>query len=154
MEPNECTHPSLIWAWKSRNEYARASIYASRMSVVSHGIRQPIGEIATDCETSWTKCNYERDITPPFSPPPPSVSRTNASDVCFDVCNRPEIRGAACRYTSSWECSRTAFICYATNNPVDLERNVGTEATNLSVNFEAQFSMHGNWYANLLRSRL
>lgn len=52
--------------------------------------------------------------------------------------------------------SRTAlyYICYATNNSADLERNVGGEAKNLPVNFEARFTMHGNWYANLPKSRL
>lgn len=84
-------------------------------------------------------------LTPPFSPPPPlppppSVSCTNASHVFVSagVIGR---KFAACRYTSNRECVRTAFICYSTNNSADLGRNVEGEATNLSMNFEARFSM-------------
>lgn len=56
---------------------------------------------------------------------------------------------AMCRYTSSnW--ARSRHVRYTINNSSDmLRRNVGGEAPNLSVNFEARFSMHGNWYASL-----
>lgn len=94
---------------KIEKRISRERAYASWMSVVctEHGIRQPIGEIATDCETSWTKCNYERDITLPFSPPPRlSLAQTPAVFVSVCVIDR---KFAMYRYTSKRECAHTVL---------------------------------------------
>lgn len=137
-----------------KSNVVRERACASRMSVVcteydsrSAKLRRTVKLVEQSVITSAT-------LSPFVFSSSASIPRTNASGICFGVCNRPKIRSVSIHIESR---VRSYYIIYYTtnNNSVDLGRNVGGEATNLSkVNFEARFSMHGNWCARVLRSRL